>query len=132
MSQHFSKPSYQTNVNVPTPVAANSTGRGVPDVAGNADPASGYVVIVGGQEMVVGGTSAVAPLWAGLISLLNEKIGKPVGWLHPKLYTKLAPGKALRDITVGNNGDFYAHVGWDPCTGLGTPIGSTILKLLKP
>jgi kumamolisin len=132
VSQHFSKPSYQTNVNVPTPVAANSTGRGVPDVAGNADPASGYVVIVGGQEMVVGGTSAVAPLWAGLISLLNEKIGKPVGWLHPKLYTKLAPGKALRDITVGNNGDFYAHVGWDPCTGLGTPIGSTILKLLKP
>ncbi len=132
VSQHFSKPSYQANVNVPTPVAANKTGRGVPDIAGNADPASGYVIVLGGQQMVVGGTSAVAPLWAGLIALLNEKIGKPVGWLHPKLYSKLTTGKALRDITVGNNGDFYAHAGWDPCTGLGTPIGSAILKLLKP
>ena len=111
---------------------SNPTGRGVPDVAGNADPASGYVVLIGGQQTVVGGTSAVAPLWAGLIALLNERIGKPVGWLHPKLYTKLAPSKALRDITVGNNGDFYAHAGWDPCTGLGTPIGAAILKLLKP
>jgi len=132
VSQHFSKPSYQASVNVPTPVASNPTGRGVPDVAGNADPASGYVVLIGGQETVVGGTSAVAPLWAGLIALLNERIGKKVGWLHPKLYSKLAPGKALRDITTGNNGDFYAHVGWDPCTGLGTPNGAAILKLLKP
>jgi kumamolisin len=132
VSQHFSKPAYQAAANVPTPIASNPTGRGVPDVAGNADPATGYVVVIGGQQIVVGGTSAVAPLWAGLIALLNEKLGKPVGWIHPKLYSKLAPAKALRDITVGNNGDFYAHVGWDPCTGLGTPLGTAILKLLKP
>jgi kumamolisin len=132
VSQHFSKPSYQASVNVPMPVASNPTGRGVPDVAGNADPASGYVIFLNGQPLVVGGTSAVAPLWAGLIALLNEKVGRPLGWLHPKLYGKLAAGKALRDITVGNNGDFYAHVGWDACTGLGTPIGAAILKLLKP
>ena len=106
VSQHFSKPAYQASVKVPTPIDSNPTGRGVPDVAGNADPATGYVVLIGGQEEVVGGTSAVAPLWAGLIALLNEQIGKRVGWLNPKLYTKLAPGKALRDITVGNNGDF--------------------------
>jgi kumamolisin len=131
VSQHFSKPSYQESANIPTPAKAQASGRGVPDVAGNADPASGYVVLIGGQQTVVGGTSAVAPLWAALIALLNEKIGKPVGWVHPKLYSKLAPGKALRDITTGNNGDYYAHVGWDACTGLGTPIGTAILKLLK-
>jgi kumamolisin len=132
VSQHFSKPAYQASVNVPVPVASNPTGRGVPDVAGNADPATGYVVVIGGQQGVVGGTSAVAPLWAGLIALLNERVGKRVGWLNPKLYSKLAPAKALRDITVGNNGDYYASTGWDPCTGLGTPNGASILKLLRP
>ena len=132
VSQHFSKPAYQAGVNVPVPVASNPTGRGVPDVAGNADPATGYVVVIGGQQGVVGGTSAVAPLWAGLIALLNERVGKRVGWLNPKLYSKLAPAKALRDITVGNNGDYYASTGWDPCTGLGTPNGASILKLLRP
>ncbi len=131
VSQHFSKPTYQASINVPVPVNSNPTGRGVPDVAGNADPDSGYVVLIGGQQGVVGGTSAVAPLWAALIALLNERLGKRLGWLHPKLYSKLAPGKALRDITVGNNGDFYAGVGWDPCTGLGTPNGGAILRLLK-
>jgi kumamolisin len=132
VSQHFSKPAYQASVKVPTPIDSNPTGRGVPDVAGNADPATGYAVLIGGQEEVVGGTSAVAPLWAGLIALLNEQIGKRVGWLNPKLYTKLAPGKALRDITSGNNGDYQASTGWDPCTGLGTPNGTAILKLLRP
>jgi kumamolisin len=132
VSEHFSKPSYQAAVNVPIPVASNPTGRGVPDVAGNADPETGYVVLIGGQQGVVGGTSAVAPLWAALIALLNERIGKRVGWLNPKLYGKLAQGKALRDITVGNNGDYSATVGWDPCTGLGTPNGAAILNLLRP
>ena len=90
VSQHFSKPAYQASVKVPTPVNSNPTGRGVPDVAGNADPSTGYVVLVGGEQGVVGGTSAVAPLWAGLIALFNEKLGKRVGWIHPQLYGKLA------------------------------------------
>jgi len=131
VSQHFSKPAYQATVNVPLPIHSNPTGRGVPDVAGNSDPATGYVVLIGGEEGIVGGTSAVAPLWAGLIALLNERLGKRVGWLHGKLYTKLAPGKALQDITVGSNGDRKACVGWDPCTGLGTPNGAAILKILR-
>ncbi len=131
VSQHFSKPAYQAKIKVPLPIDSNPTGRGVPDVAGNADPATGYVVLVGGEGIVVGGTSAVAPLWAGLIALLNERMGKRVGWLHPKLYEKLAPGKTLHDITVGNNGSFSAGTGWDPCTGLGTPDGEAILKLLR-
>lgn len=131
VSQHFSKPLYQSKINVPLPMKSNPTGRGAPDVAGNADPATGYVVLIGGEEDVVGGTSAVAPLWAGLIALLNERLGKRVGWLHPKLYATLAPGKALHDITAGNNGSFAASQGWDPCTGLGTPDGGAILKLLR-
>jgi kumamolisin len=131
VSQHFSKPAYQVKINVPLPVDSNPTGRGVPDVAGNADPATGYVVLVGGEGIVVGGTSAVAPLWAGLIALLNERLGKRVGWLHPKLYAKPALAKALHDITDGNNGSYRAGTGWDPCTGLGTPNGAAILKLLR-
>jgi kumamolisin len=131
VSQHFSKPAYQAKINVPLPINSNPTGRGVPDVAGNADPATGYLVLIGGEEGVVGGTSAVAPLWAGLIALLNERLGKRIGWLHPKLYATLAPGKALHDITVGNNGTYAAGEGWDPCTGLGTPDGAAILKLLR-
>jgi kumamolisin len=131
VSHHFSKPAYQAKINVPLPVDSNRTGRGVPDVAGNADPATGYVVLVGGQIGVVGGTSAVAPLWAGLIALLNERLGKRVGWLNAKLYTKLTPGSALNDITVGNNGAYTAAKGWDACTGLGTPNGAAILKGLR-
>jgi kumamolisin len=132
VSEHFSKPAYQAGIHVPTPEASNPTGRGIPDVAGNADPATGYVVLIGGQEGVVGGTSAVAPLWAGLIALLNERIGKRVGWLHPKLYGNAALGKATNDITVGNNGDYNAAAGWDACTGLGSPNGAAILKMLRP
>jgi kumamolisin len=123
VSTHFAKPSYQSALNI--------SGRGVPDVAGNADPETGYLVRVDGSEGVIGGTSAVAPLWAGLIALLNEQLGRNVGWLHPKLYGQLSQQQALRDITSGNNGAYQAQIGWDACTGLGTPNGQAILNLLK-
>jgi kumamolisin len=123
VSTHFAKPSYQSALNI--------SGRGVPDVSGNADPETGYVVRVDGSEGVIGGTSAVAPLWAGLIALLNEQLGKNVGWLHPKLYGQLSERQALRDITSGNNGAYQAQTGWDACTGLGSPNGQAILNLLK-
>lgn len=132
VSSHFSKPAYQKSIAVPKPWGtANRTGRGVPDVAGVADPETGYSIIVDGQEGVIGGTSSVAPLWAGLIALLNEELGKNAGWLHRKLYGVLAENKALNDITTGNNGAFNAGPGWDPCTGLGSPNGKAILALLK-
>jgi kumamolisin len=132
VSVHFARPRYQANVNVPTPHGTeNSTGRGVPDVAGVADPATGFEVLVDGQEGVVGGTSAVAPLWAGLIALLNQQLGKNLGWFHPALYGTLAQQKALHDITVGRNGAYRARIGWDPCTGLGSPNGQAMLSLLK-
>jgi kumamolisin len=99
------------------------TKRGVPDVAGDADPDTGYDVLIDGTKTVIGGTSAVAPLWAALIARINQTTGTPVGYLNPQLYNK---PQALRDITRGNNGDFVAAIGWDACTGLGTPNGPAL------
>lgn len=132
VSSHFSGPKYQTGINVPKPTGTvNKTGRGVPDVAGVADPDTGFQVLIDGQQGVVGGTSAVAPLWAGLIARLNEQLGRNLGWFHPALYGAITEHKALHDITSGNNGAYKAGAGWDPCTGLGTPNGQAILSLLK-
>ena len=95
-------------------------------MSGDADPETGYSVRIDGTNTVIGGTSAVAPLWSGLLARINQLAGKPVGYVHPVLYQN--PG-ALRDITQGNNGDFYASVGWDACTGLGSPNGQAVAKL---
>ncbi len=99
------------------------TRRGVPDVAGDADPETGYSVRIDGTDTVIGGTSAVAPLWAGLIARINQTTGTPAGFLNPMLYSK---PQALRDIVSGSNGDFEAANGWDACTGLGTPNGPVL------
>lgn len=101
--------------------------RGVPDVAGDADPATGYAVRVDGTDTVIGGTSAVAPLWAALIARINGAGGKPAGFVNPLLY---ANPEALRDITAGTNGDFEAVPGWDACTGLGSPNGRSLRDVL--
>jgi kumamolisin len=125
-------PAYQSGVNLPTSANPGAQpGRGVPDVAGNADPVTGYQVLVDGQNTVIGGTSAVAPLWAGLVALLNQSLSKSVGFLNPFLYSKAvsAPG-ALHDITAGNNGAYQARIGWDACTGLGTSDGAKLLRAL--
>ena len=89
--------------------------------SGDADPYSGYDVRVDGQNTVIGGTSAVAPLWAGFIARVNAAKGSPVGYLNPLLYRNANTAGAFRDITQGNNGDFAAAAGWDACTGLGSP-----------
>jgi kumamolisin len=131
VSSYFELPTYQKNAKVPVVAGANKAGRGVPDVAGDADPNSGYRVRVDGQSLVIGGTSAVAPLWAGLIALMNQKLGKPVGYLNPLLYGSVVGKGALRDIVSGNNGSYSAAAGWDPCTGWGSPVGSKLLKALS-
>ena len=97
--------------------------RGVPDVSGDADPASGYDIRVDGSMGVFGGTSAVAPLWAALVARINSTKGTSAGYLNPTLYKN--PG-ALRDISEGNNGAFSASPGWDACTGLGSPDGKKV------
>ena len=104
------------------------TFRGVPDVAGDASPDTGYQVLVAGQNSVVGGTSAVAPLWAGLIARINAINGNPVGLVNPKLYAASSIG---HDITSGNNGAYEATPGWDACTGLGTPDGAQVASALQ-
>ncbi len=129
VSEVFSLPAYQQNANVPA--APNGfQGRGVPDVAGDADPETGYNVIVDGQQSVIGGTSAVAPLWAGLLARINQALGKNVGYLNPLLYTGAAES-SFRDVTSGSNGDYSAGKGWDACTGLGTPDGAKLLSALQ-
>jgi kumamolisin len=128
VSEVFALPSYQQSAGVPK--APNGfVGRGVPDVAGDADPESGYNVFVDGQQTVIGGTSAVAPLWAGLLARINQSLGKNVGYLNPLLYTSNVES-SLHDITVGNNGTYSAGPGWDACTGLGTPDGAALLAAL--
>jgi kumamolisin len=140
VSRFFPLPSYQQNAKVPK--AVDPTGpvmRGVPDVAGDAAPATGYRVLCDGTSFPdpaqglppVGGTSAVAPLWAGLVARLNQGLGKPVGFLNPLLYNLAANAGAFHDITQGNNGNYKAKAGWDPCTGLGSPDGQKLLDALK-
>lgn len=138
VSTVFDLPSWQANVNVPLPPAdGQKLKRGVPDIAADADPETGYQVHVDGVDLTFGGTSAVAPLWAGLIALINQSRqnqGKQtVGYLNPTLYQNsqaLLQANALRDIRVGNNGGFTAGSGWDPCTGLGAPDGSKLVTML--
>lgn len=133
VSDVFPLPAWQASVQVPLSVNDQHVGRGVPDVSGDADPDTGYQVRVDGQDLVFGGTSAVAPLWASLIALINEHRGLPVGYLNPILYenyAQLAQANALRDVTSGNNGSYSAGPGWDACTGLGTPDGKKLIDAL--
>lgn len=127
VSEVFPIPPYQAGIGVP-PAPDGTRGRGVPDVAGDADPRSGYSVFVDGAADVIGGTSAVAPLWAALIVRLNQALGRRLGFVNPALY---AAPTAFRDVTSGGNGGYSATVGWDACTGLGTPQGSTLLASLR-
>jgi kumamolisin len=136
VSQFFPRPGYQSSVNVPAQPTGTGGGRGIPDVAGNADPATGYQILCKDSAQIVGGTSAVAPLWAALIARFGQKLGKPVGFLNPLIYQSGVTSSAFNDVTQGNNdsqgqgGLYHAAAGWDPCTGLGTPKGSALLQAL--
>jgi kumamolisin len=126
-STSFSQPSYQSSLATNYP---GQTGRGVPDVSGDADPDTGYNILVDGSQEVVGGTSAVAPLWAALVALLNQQLNTRLGFINTALYALAEPNNGFNDITDGNNGSYSAGPGWDPCTGLGSPIGTTLATLL--
>ena len=128
VSIQYGLPTWQQGVKVPN-APNGSAGRGVPDVAGNADPTTGYQILVGGQAQAIGGTSAVAPLWAALIARLNQQLGKPVGDVHAAIYQ--IGESAFRDITQGNNGAYQAGPGWDACTGFGSPNGQALLNALS-
>lgn len=138
ISDYFPPPAWQANSGVPPSVnPGGRMGRGVPDIAGNADENTGYQVRVDGIDTVIGGTSAVAPLLAGLIALINEKLGAGAGYLNVLLYSKLGKSGAFHDITKGSNdltglvGGYKAGPGWDACSGFGSPDGAAILAGLE-
>jgi kumamolisin len=129
VSTVFLLPAWQQGLKVMKQNLASALAqRGVPDVCGDADPETGYSVRVDGEDTVIGGTSAVAPLWAGLLARINTLKGGAVGYINPELYQNAA---ALNDITQGNNGDFDATPGWDACSGLGSPKGAALLAALS-
>jgi kumamolisin len=140
ISRYFQLPSYQQSV--VSQSAVNPTGgpgRGVPDVAADSAQESGYRVLVDGMSFPdpaqklppIGGTSASAPLWAGLIALLNQSLKTKLGFVNPLLYQLPHASGAFHDVTAGNNGDYQTGSGWDPCTGLGTPNGQKLAAALK-
>src|SRR5262249_26125482 len=138
VSNYFAKPSYQSTVTVPKS-PANKVGRGVPDVSGNADSATGYLCKLAGIASLVpiGGTSAVAPLWAGLVALINQRLAKlnknPAGFINAIVY---ANASAFHDIASGTNDidgtlrKYAAASGWDPASGLGSPDGTKVMRAL--
>jgi subtilase family serine protease len=137
-SDFFTAPSFQKAL----PASVQSllkNRRGVPDVAGDADPRTGMAFYQDGAWRLAGGTSASAPLWAGLIAIANQMAGHPLGFINPGLY-KLGQSsnytQDFHDITNGNNSVSYKGVtvpgysavpGWDPATGLGTPNAEKLL-----
>ncbi len=127
-------PTWQAGIVPPSVNPGGHVGRGVPDVSGNADPNTGYITCCAGKFQIVGGTSAVAPLWAALIARINQALGTPVGYFNPLLYNKLGSSGALRDIVTGNNdttgkvGGYKAGKGWDAASGWGSPVGTALLK----
>lgn len=133
VSAAFPLPDWQRNAGVPMSKGRDG-GRGVPDVAGNADPQTGYSVLVDGKSIVIGGTSAASPLWAALVARLAQATNRRFGLLQPLLYGTVSAGHVadgFRDITIGNNGAFAAEPGWDACTGLGVPNGTGLLATLS-
>jgi kumamolisin len=122
-SNVFQRPEWQASV-------ATKPSRGVPDTASNADPDTGYNILVDGEQAVVGGTSACAPLWAALVARCNQMVNTRLGFINPALYA-INQNNGFRDITQGNNGAFSATPGWDPCTGLGSPIGTRLLQAIS-
>lgn len=138
ISQSFPVPSYQANLTLPQPLVGHA-GRGVPDVALNADPDTGYALVFQGGWTVIGGTSAAAPAWAAFVALMNQERAfsghPPLGFLNPVLYA--LKGQGFYDITQGSNSydgvpGYGATKGWDAVTGWGTPDVSALLQALGP
>jgi kumamolisin len=136
VSDRFGLPSWQAGKGVPPSINDGvSVGRGVPDVAADGDPHTGYKVVVDGSWMVVGGTSAVAPLYAGLFALMNQSFGFPLGFITPYIYS-LYETAAFVDVTRGTNQiypapGYSAGAGWDACSGLGRIDGKELFGELQ-
>jgi len=134
VSAHFSLPTYQACADIPVSVNDGKPGRGVPDIAGNASPASGYRMELKGAPFIASKTSVVPPLYAGLTALLNANLGWQVGFLNPILYELGADSPIFRGIADGTtNGSpgYRCRPGWDACTGWGSLNGTALLNELR-
>ena len=138
-SMFFSTPSYQQAL-PPAVQSELNNRRGVPDIAGDADPSTGLAVYISdGGWFPAGGTSASAPLWAAFTAIADQMAGHPLGFINPTLYKLAASGSYTRDfndVTTGDNSVDYngvnvqgypAVTGWDPVTGFGTPVVDKLL-----
>jgi kumamolisin len=150
VSRHFPLPAWQRGSKVPLGPTGKA-GRGVPDVAGPADPRHGSPMLISGASCATAGTSAVVPLWAALIARLNQSLGARTGHLNPFLYhladihepgqpavtstvqiaASAAPRRTFQPVTRGNNGAYKARPGWNPCAGHGTLHGEALLHHLQ-
>ncbi len=113
-------------------LASSPGSRGVPDVA--LDAGTAVAIILRGADVGVRGTSVGTPIWAGIATVLDQSAGGALGFLDPQLYRILnGPDYLLdfHDITAGSNG-YSAGVGWDPVTGIGTPIVAALASDLSP
>jgi len=129
---NFSLPAWQMSASIPGSINDGHKGRGVPDISGNADGASGYELYVNGSNIgAVGGTSATAPLYAGLTALMNAHFSEPVGYLNPNLYAVPYP-YVYSDINDGISNarggapGYKSGPAWDACTGLGRVNGTAL------
>jgi kumamolisin len=138
VSARFAVPQYQAAAAIPKRTGTGTAGRGVPDIAGNASPYSGYPQVLNGKPpQPIGGTSAVAPLYAGLMARINSNLGSPAGFLNTTLYS--LPAAAFRHIAgppgPANNSfngvtGYPAGAGWNACTGLGSVNGQALQAAL--
>lgn len=128
LSAVFRRPAYQAAADYPG--EASRGGRRVPDVAGHADPVSGYRIVVDGVWRTMGGTSAVTALWAGVVALLGQAAGRPLGSPHALLYGRPSALRPVRATAPANDGG-PANAGWRPGTGLGSPDGEALLRLYR-
>jgi hypothetical protein len=141
-SAFFAEPSYQRAFGIKSNV------RQVPDVSGDADPETGYLIVHKGGWLQVGGTSASTPLWAALMALTDSKCSSsPVGFVNPLMYYVASPavkaivlndivtntsypGNVSNDYTGLGGGEYPVLPGYDMATGLGTPIGGVLSQQL--
>jgi kumamolisin len=127
VSRIFPVPSYQTGIALRN-LNTGIVGRTLPDLAGNADPQTGYIINVDGELQIIGGTSAVAPLMAALTARINQLNKKRCGFLNPKIY---GHSECFFDVISGNNRGYTSTYGFDACSGLGCPKGELLANLFE-
>jgi kumamolisin len=128
VSTVFPVPAYQAALGIrPRSADGGSLGRGLPDGSGNADPLTGWNVVALRRLRSTGGTSAVAPMYTALWTLVSAQLGHRIGLPHPTLYAKR--GRGFNDVTSGDTGGPYrAGRGWDLASGWGSPDGRQIAR----